>query len=116
MESNPDLTGTNVTERPKGVTADGNVVEVLKGSRKELYDLEDDAELKYGNLDDAMLRVEVEISDEVDEFTVYYDMAYYEEPSDRSDFGKYINMYGVPEPGQEVTVKFDSDGDAEVVV
>lgn len=117
MESNPNLGDIDVTEYPENVTTDdATIVEVLKGTRAEIYDLEDDEEPKYGNRDDEFLRLEIEAVVDGEEFTVYHDMAYYDSPSNRSDLGKFVNRYGTPEPAMDVTVDFDEDGNSKVVL
>lgn len=116
METNPDLGDIEVADRPKNHTTTGNVTQVVLGTRAELYELDDDEEPKYGSRDDRLLNLEVEVEVKGDTFTIFEDMRYYENPSDRSTIGKYVKRYGTPEAGQEVTVDFDDEGDAKIVV
>lgn len=116
MESNPNLGDIDVTKRPKNQTTNGTVLKVQKGTRAEMYNLEDGEEPTYGDREDELLSLTVETTVNGTEFMVYEDIRFYDNPSDRSDLGKYVNRYGVPETGQEVTVDFDSEGNVSVVL
>lgn len=115
MEQNPDFSDVEVSERPKNVTAEATVVNVVKGSRSELYPDTDEDSLKYGSMDDELIQLELNVQHKGHTITIYEDMAFYQNPSDRSMFGQYINRYGSPEAGQNVDVTFDDDGEAQVV-
>ena len=115
MESNPNLENVEVSERPKNTTIQGQILNVIKGTRQELYDLDDDHEPKYGSLDDERLQLEIEVEYQGSTITVYEDMSFYENPSDRSMFGQFINRYGTPQTDLEVEVTFDHEGNAQVV-
>jgi len=115
MENNPNFDNIEVSERPKNKTKTGEIVSVIKATRKELYNLDDDAQPKFGSLDDEIVQLEALVEHKGHEFTVYEDLRFYENPSDRSMFGRFINRYGTPEKGLEVNIDFDGDGEGKVV-
>lgn len=115
MEQNPDLDDLNVSERPKDDIKEGEVVNVVKGTRRAIFEPEDDSsELEYGSWDDELLQLEIEVEHEGDTFPVYDTIRFYQNPSDRTALGQYINKYGAPTPEQEIKVDFDDDGNAQV--
>lgn len=118
METNPELEQIEVSERPQNHTTNGNIVQIQKGTREEFYELESEDDLMYDNqsLDDELLRFEVEVEANNNTFTVIEDMSYYNNPSDRSNLGKFVKRYGQPEAGLEVTVDFDEEGEASIVL
>lgn len=118
-ETNPDFGDVDVSERPTDEIKDAHVVEVVKGTRAEIFlddetDVADADEPQYGEWSDELVQVELEVETEDGSLTVYDTLRYYDNPSDRSAFGKYVNKYGAPSQGQSVKVDFDSDGEAEV--
>jgi len=115
METEPNFDDVEVTERPQNTTKTGTVTNVIKGTRQEIYDLEDGEELEYGEMDDVLVQIVAEVEHEGDTIEVQDSVAYYDSPSLQSAFGKYINRYGKPESGQEVDFTFDDDGRAKVV-
>lgn len=117
METNPNFEDVTVSERPQNQTIQGKVVSVIKATRQELYEVESEEDLMYDNqsLDDEIVQIEVVAEHKGHEFTVYEDLRFYENPSDRSKFGAFIKRYGKPEEGLEVTVDFDEDGEGQVV-
>lgn len=116
MEADPDLSDVEVHTRPKNHVAQGTIVTVAKMTRAEVFDLDEDEEPKYGDRSDEYIHIEAEIEVEGREYTIVEDMRFYEQPSDRSEFGAFIQKYGAPERGLEVTIQFDKEGEAEIVV
>lgn len=114
MESNPDFSDVTVSERPKNQYMKAEVVNVTMGTRQEVYDLDEDSELEYGDLDDQIVQIEALAEYKGNEFTIYENIRFYENPSDRSRFGQYINEYGTPEKEQEVQVNFDNEGNGQI--
>lgn len=116
MEDNPQLDDIEVTESPKNQTTEGNVVQIQKGTRKEVFNMEDGAEPEYGELDDEYLVFEIETEVNGTEYTVREPIRFYDQPSDRSKFGKFVKRYGQPEAGMTVTVDFDEEGETDIVL
>lgn len=115
METNPSFDDVEVTERPQNATKSGEITQVIKGTRQEIYDLEDDEELEYGEMDDELVQVLGEVEHKGTKVQVQDSMAFYESPTTNSAFGKFLNRYGKPEKGLKVDWTFDDNGRAKIV-
>ena len=116
MDMNPDLGNPEVVDSPKGVTVEGEITEVVLGSRAEVYNLDDGEQPKYGQRDDQIINYKVNVVHDGTEYTVYDSFPYYDSPSDRSSYGKFIGKYDKPpQQGATVTVSYDLEGNGEVV-
>lgn len=116
METDPDFDNIEVSEYPENVTVEGTITEVVKGTQAELFDLDEDEEPRYGDRTDEQVQLTIEVIDNNTTYTVVESMTFYESPSNRSKFGKFIKRYGSPETGLTVTVDFDEDGNSKVVL
>lgn len=117
MKQNPEL-DNNVVERPRNEVTEGTIEAVRLGTIKELWEYEDEEEdlPEWANLDDQRLQIDIEVEYGDKTFVVTDDIAYYDEPTDGTAFGKFIQRYdGTPEQGMSVDVNFDEDGNGSIV-
>lgn len=109
--------GGSVRDIPKSETLTGEVVAIRSGAREDFRSRNEDGEWSYEDAEAsdefAEITVEVEYKGEVYKHTESFQA--YENPHPRSTHGKLLNQYGELEVGDEVDVKFDSDGNSEVV-
>lgn len=109
--------GGSVKDIPKSQTLTGEIVAIRSGNREDFRDRNEDGEWSYEDAeasdDFAEVTVEVEYNGEVYKHTESFQV--YEKPHPRSTHGKLLTQYGELEVDGEVDVKFDSDGNSEIV-
>lgn len=115
-ETEPTFDDVEVTEIPKNDQKDAKVVRVEKGTIRELWDVKDDSNFEYGSIDDVIVQITAIVEYNGKEIEVQDNFRFYEQPTDRTDFGKYLQRYGKPKKGQEVTFDFDKDGNASLIL
>lgn len=116
MEDVDKLNVGDVSSRPKETAVDDcEVTAVRRGTREDFYPETEEADLEYGSMDDEMVQIEVEVDHEGETIPVTDDMRFYENLTDRTHLGRYVQKYGAPEKGQSVTVEFDEEGNGSIV-
>lgn len=116
MEQNPSFDDMDVTERPESTVKSGKTTQVVKGTRQELFDLDDDAELDYGELDDVLIRIEGVVEHEGAKIEVDDTIRFYDEPTSQTALGRFKKRYDSwPEADLDVEWNFDENGQAQIV-
>jgi len=115
MKKNPELDDVQVAQRPTNATVKGTVQEVRVGTIEEMWDVEDDTDLNGLEMDDKRVQIEAKVEYDDSTFVFEADYPFHENPSSNTRFGQYINRWGTPTEGQEITVDFDNESNGTVV-
>lgn len=116
VQNNPDLSDVEPTAMPKNTTVEATIEGWTVGTIGELWD---NAEEVVENnedmtLDNQRLQIHTVVSYEGNEFEFTEDIPYYEQPTDRTSMGRFLQQYTL-EKGVTVEVHYDNDGKGQIV-